>query len=225
MITEQFLSVLVAIIVAILIFILSINLVFPYDTEADCCSVCGSYYAEEQLLKGKDPGDCCGGLYSALDQVWYECNFGRHNGNLKWLESIRTKYNFSGIHNFLSINYNNPCPASPSLKYLGTGYIVDYIPWSYDGPAYSVTKIQYNNTNHTFNNCGWNPFPYNYSNLTHVFREKGGAWWNQFKEAELYDVTIHPSKPEQVNASWVQYQIDYDKYLINGGIDIGDGYG
>ena len=213
------------VLVGILAIIFTIILVskFTYVND-DCCSICGSYYAEDQLLKGKDPGYCCGGLYSALDIVWYRCNFGKHQGNLSWLESIRLKYNYSNIHSFLLINYSNPCPTSPNLKYLGTGYIVDYIPWSYDGPAYSITKIQYNNSNHTFNNCGWNPYPYNYSNLTYVFREKGGAWWNQFKEAELYDTTLYPFKPEQVNNSWVEYQIDYDKYLINDGINIGDGY-
>jgi hypothetical protein len=193
--------------------------------DNDCCSICGSYWAEEKLLDGEDPGDdCCGGLHSALDQVWYRCNFGKHKGDLEWLESIRLKYGYTNMYSFLSINYSNSCPFSPNLKYLGTGYIVDYTPWSYDGPAYSITKIHYNNSNHTFNNCGWHPYPFNHSCTTHVFRERGGAWWNRFKEVELYDSSDYPFKPEQVNISWVEYQIDYDEYLLNGGIDIGDGY-
>ena len=195
---------------------------FTYDD--DCCCVCGSYYAEWELLDGKDPGDCCGGLYSALKIVWNKCNKGEHKGDLEWLESIRLKYNYTNVRSFLSINYNNPCPSSPKLKYLGTGYIVDYTPWSYDGPAYSITKICYNDSNHTFNNCGWNPYPYNKSSSTHVFRKKNGAWWNQFKEASLYDATVYPDKPEKVNNSWIEYQIKYDEYLLNGGVDVGDGY-
>ena len=195
-----------------------------YNQDDDTCSICGSYYAEEQLLKGNDPGTCDGGLYFALNQIWYDCNFGKHNTDLSFLESVRIKYNYSKIHNFLSINYNNPCPSSPSIKHLGTGYITDYTASSYEGPAYSITKIQYNNTTHTFNNCGWNPYPYNRSSLTYVFQKKGGSWFNQFKEAELYDTQTYPNKLEETTTSWSTYQTKYQKYLSSGGIDIGDGY-
>jgi len=191
-----------------------------YNLDSECDPFLESYYAEDQLLKGKDPGDSCGGLYYAIDQLWYECNHGSHQTNLTWLESIRLKYNFNDIHSFLLINYTNPCPISPTLEYLGTGNITDFTPSSYKGPAYSITIIQYNSTNHTFNNCRWNPYPYNKSHLTHIFKQKGCAWWNQFKEAALYDATIYPSKPEQVNVSWAEYQIAYQKYLTNGGLDI-----
>lgn len=192
----------------------------PYD----CCSVCGSYWAEEKLLDGEDPGECCGGLYSALDIVWDRCNHGSHRGDLEWLESIRLKYVYTNMRSFLSINYSNPCPSSPNLKYLGTGYITNYTPWSYDGPAYSITKIYYNGSNHTFSNCGWHPYPFNNSCTVHVFREKYNSWFNMCKHAELYDSSVYPFKPEQVNVSWVEYQIEYDEYLLNGGVDVGNDY-
>ena len=75
-----------------------------------------------------------------------------------------------------------------------------------------------------YNNCGWNPYPYNNSCLTHVFREKHGAWWNRFKEAELYDATIYVGKPELINQSWDEYYINYQQYLDNGGVNVGSEY-
>jgi len=134
------------------------------------------------------------------------------------------KYNLDSVPSFYLINYSNICPREPNLKYIGTGYIINFTDWSYDGLAYSKTTICINGTNRTYDNCGWNPYPYNKSHLTHVFRHKHDAWWNNFKEACLFDATIYTDMPEKNNQSWIDYYIAYQKYLDNGGVDVGSEY-
>ena len=191
---------------------------FVYD--GDYCSVCEWYWVEGQLYDYKDPGF---GHAGVLKDIWYEANYGKRV-NLEWYEYYRLKYNITSVNSFYLIDYNNVCPREPNLKYIGTGYIVNFIDWSYDGPAYSKTTICINGSNSTFNNCKWNPYPYNKSSLTHVFRGKHSAWWNQFKEASLYDANIYIDKPEVVNQSWFEYGINYQNYLDNGGINVKSEY-
>ena len=75
----------VAISLFIIIFIVAPQFSYDYD---DCCSVCGSHYAEDDLYNEKDiTWDYCGGLDSALKIVWNRCNAGDHKGNLKYLEA------------------------------------------------------------------------------------------------------------------------------------------
>ena len=197
--------------------------IFPeLSFEHECCSICESYWAYDALEDEKDNviDDC-------LRELWDDYNNGkgssRSQSHLGYLEKIRID-NDAGGRSFNLINLSNPCPISPKLKYLGTGYIVNYTPWSYDGPAYSVTRMNLNGSNWTFSNCGWHPYPYNRSNLSHAFREKWNSWFNRCKHAELYDATIYPDKPDSVNESWVEWEYKYQIYLDNGGVDVGDQY-
>jgi len=202
----------------LLLGVIAIQTDFTYDD--DYCSVCDWNYHHGQLLIYKDPGH---GHTGALQEIWDSANYGEEV-DLDWYENYRLKYNLTDVDSFYFIDYNNSCPREPDLKYLGTGYIMNYIPWSYDGPAYSITTVQWNGSNYTFNNCRWNPYPYNHSNPTHVFRRKHGAWWNQFKEASLFDAFIYTDKPEIINQSWNKYYIDYQNYLDNGGVNVGSEY-
>lgn len=193
--------------------------VFLPFTYEDHCSVCEWNYCYIEL---KDYNDC-GKHSGALNEIWHEGNYGEKM-NLEWYENYRLKYNITSVNSFSLINYSNVCPREPNLKYLGTGYIINYSSWEVNDPPYSKTIINWNNTNRTYWNCRWNPYPYNKNNLTHVFRRKGGAWWNQFKEVNLYDASIYPDKPEQVNQSWIEYAIVYQNYLDHGGVDVGSEY-
>jgi len=191
-----------------------------FNIESEYCSVCDWNYHHWQLLDYNDPGH---GHAGALQEIWDSANYGKQV-DLEWYENYRLKYNLTSVNSFTLINYDNVCPQEPNLKYIGTGYIINFVDWSYDGPAYSQTTICINNSNTTYSNCGWHPYPFNKSCLTHVFREKHNAWWNQFKHAELYDASIYVDMPENNNQSWKQYYIDYDNYLDNGGADVGSEY-
>lgn len=190
-----------------------------FDDGHDC-SVCEWNYVHGELLDYNDPGY---GHAGALDEIWYVANYGK-KVDLDWYENYRLKYELSSVKSFYLINYSNICSREPNLKYIGTGYIVNFIDWSYDSPAYSKTTICINGTNRTFDNCRWNPYPYNKSVLTHVVRRKHGVWWNNFKEASLYDAYRNPNLPEVNNQSWVVYFNNYQKYLDNGGVDISSEY-
>lgn len=198
------------------------------DYQDTCCSICESYWAYGALEDEEDNVmDECGGVYIALGELWRDYNLGkgshRTQSHLDYLESMRLKNGDKG-RSFALINLSNPCPISPSKIYLGTGYIYEFIPYSYDGPAYSITRMSLNGTNWTFSNCGWHPYPYNKSCLTHVFRAKGNAWWNSCKHAELYDASLYPTLPDDVNQSWVEWEVKYQLYLEKGGVDVGDQY-
>jgi len=199
---------------------------FTYDMNRECCSICESYWAYGALEDEKDNViDDCGGVFIALRELWADYNNGkgshRTQSHLDYLEGVRID-NGGKSRSFNLINLSNPCPISPKLKYLGTGYIVNYTPWSYDGPAYSITRMNMNGSNRTFSNCGWHPYPYNRSNLSHAFREKGNSWFNMCKHAELYDATIYPNLPVNVNESWIEWKYKYQNYLDNGGVNVGD---
>jgi len=202
-------------VVVMISLLLGINSTFDnYDPIMDW------YYTEDELLDYNDPGY---GHAGVLDDIWHEANYGK-KVNLDWYEDYRLKYKLDSVKSFYLINYSNVCPREPNLRYIGTGYIVNFIDWSYDSPAYSETTICINGSNSTYNNCAWNPYPYNKSCLTHVFREKHGAWWNQFKEARLFDASIYVDIPESNNQSWSDYRISYQKYLDNGGVNVGSEY-
>ena len=192
--------------------------------ESDCCSICESYWAYSELEDGEVVIDDCGGTHIALRELWDDYNNGkgktRTQKHIDFLETMRIKNN-GNYHSFDLINLSNPCPSSPNLKYLGTGFITEYIPCSYDGPAYSITRMKLNGSNWTFSNCGWHPYPYNNSNLTHAFREKGNTWFNRCKHAELYDANVYPNLPDNINESWVEWDLKYQTYLDNGGVDVG----
>jgi hypothetical protein len=191
---------------------------FSYDDSY--CSVCEWNYCYIELSEYNDIGH---GHAGALQEIWDSANYGK-KVDVDWYENYRLKYNITSVDSFTLINYSNVCPKEPNLKYLGTGYIVNYSSWEYNDPPYSKTIIQWNNTNRTYYNCRWNPYPYNHNNLTHVFRRKGGAWWNQFKEVNIYDASIYIDKPKQVNQSWIEYHIDYQNYLDHGGVNVGSEY-
>jgi len=205
---------------SIVFIVLLITFVTPIDYMDHHCSVCEWNYVHHELLNYKDVGY---GHVGALRDIWHSANYGKEV-NLKWYENYRVKYNLTDVPSFDLINYSNSCPHEPDLKYIGTGYITNFTQWSYDGPAYSITVIQINGTNFTFNNCRWNPYPYNKSSLTHVFRRKNSRWFNQFREASLYDATINVNLPESVNQSWDNYYEKYQWYLDNDGVKIGSRY-
>lgn len=188
--------------------------------RTDNCVVCEWNWYSSELHDYHDPGY---GLSSPLEDIWNEANYGK-SMNLVWYENIRLKYNLTSVRSFSIINYSNPRPSSPSLMYLGTGYIVNYTPWSYSGLAYPLYIINYSGSNHSFSNCANNPYPLNMSNPVYVFRTKNGAWWNMFKEASLYDATVYSEKANDINNSWIDYNAKYSVYLSNGGIDLGIDY-
>ena len=178
------------------------------------------YWAEYKLSNYEDIGY---GHAGVLDDIWLEANYGK-KVNLDWYENYRLKYNLNSVPSFYLINYNNSCPREPSLKYIGTGYIVNFSDSNYKNQPYSKTIISINGTNRTFYNCRWNPYQYNKTHLTYVFRSKNDPWWNNFKEATLFDATIYPDKPEKNNQSWLEYSINYQKYLDAGGVNINSEY-
>ena len=202
------------------IFIIGLNLMSGISTYDDYDPVCEWYYTEWELLDYKDPGY---GHAGVLYDIWLEANYGK-NVDVDWYENYRLKYDLDSVPSFYLINYSNVCPREPNLKYLGTGMISNYVPWSYDGPAYSETTICINGTNTTYNNCGWHPYPLNHSHPVHIFREKHDAWWNNFKEVEIYDATLSYDDDVNNNESWINYFLDYQIYLDNGGVNVGSEY-
>ena len=191
-----------------------------FQFEDDYCSVCEWNYVEGELWDYNDPGS---GHAGALDDIWHEANYGK-KVDLDWYESYRLKYDLDSVPSFYNISYDNICPREPNLKYIGTGMIVNYIPWSYDGPAYSITTICINGTNTSYDNCGWNPYPLDHSHPVHIFREKHDAWWNNFKSVEIYDATLSYDADKNNNESWINYFLDYQNYLDNGGVNVGSEY-
>ena len=189
----------------------------------DCCSICESYWAYSALEDEEDNVlDDCGGVCIALGELWEDYNNGggikRTQSHLDYLEKMRLKNGYNG-RSFDLINLSNPCPQSPKLEYIGTGLVTEFIPWSYNGPIYSITKVYINGSEWTFNNCGADV-----GSMVHVFKQKNSAWHWKFKEAKLFDASKYPLKPLQVNESWLDWEFDYQLYLDNGGIDVGDQY-
>lgn len=207
-------------ILTIVLIVVTLQPVISFD-DSGCCSICESYWAYDALEDEKDNViDDCGGVLIALRELWDDYNNGkggsRSHSHLDYLEEVRIANDASG-RSFNLINLSNPCPISPNLKYIGTGLVYDFIPWSYDGPAYSIIKVCINGTNWKLNNCGAD-----INSTVHVFKQKHSAWHNIFKDTKLYDASKYPLKPDQINQKWDQWYIDYQNYLDNGGVDVGD---
>lgn len=188
-----------------LTFIISCNNLY-YN---DYCSVCEWNWAYCELLDYNDIGY---GHDGVLKEIWIEANYGK-KVNLEWLENYRIKYDINNVPSFNYINYSNSKPKEPNLKYIGVGYITNYN----NSGAYSKTTIFFKGKNRTYDNCAWNPYPYNKSNLTFVFKHKNDANFNMFKERTLYDANIYSYLPDKVNASWNIYYEKLDVYYKNGG--------
>ncbi len=209
-----------------------ISIFEPYDIGDDYCGVCDTNYCEIELLNHRDPG-YSPGIHYALSILWDQCNYGK-NLDLEWIEEIRLKYNITDCKSFTRINLSNPCPHSPSYKWMETGYISSIETRRDVGYSYLVyINPVIKNTTYYWKMCEIPadlPIEENlpkWVNITHkyyVFKYKNRAWHWQYKDAHIVDATLQPDYDDNINASWNEWRISYNQYLNNGGVDIGDDY-
>ena len=202
---------------------------FTYD---DHCSVCEWNYVYSELLNYKDTGY---GHAGALDEIWQQANYGK-KVNLEWYENYRLKYKLISVDSFNLINYSNSRPNSPSIKYMDTGNISDVVSSHDIGyPKLVYVNPIINDTEYYWHMweigetlpCDWqdgDAFPFNYSHTYFVYKQKARAWHWKYKDAIIIDGTEKPKHLNNTLSSWDSYYNDYQSYIENGGVDLGDGY-
>jgi len=221
---------LVGIIIFSVLFVSFLSGLTPYDDYG--CSVCEWNYVHSELLDYDDPGY---GHAGALQAIWDSANYGKQV-NLVWYENYRLKYDLTSVDSFNLINYSNSRPSSPSIKHMDTGNIT-YVAFSHDvgypklvyvNPIINGTKYYWHmwEIGETLPS-NWkdgDPFPFNYSHTYFVYKQKYNAWHWQHKDAIIIDGNENPEHLDNTLSEWNQYNIDYQNYLDNGGVDKGDDY-
>lgn len=221
--------------IGILIFIIVLvgisigSIITPYDDNY--CGICEWNYCYSELLDYNDPGSHAG----ALDEIWNQANYGKQV-DIGWYEQYRLKYNISSVPSFYKINYSNPRPSSPDIKYMDEGNI-SYISFSHDvgypeliyvnpiinGTKYDWKILEIGDTLPIDWKDG-DSFPFDYSHTYFVYKHKDRAWHNSYKDAFIVDGTLNPEHKNNTLNAWKDYYERYAIYLRNGGIDLGDDY-
>lgn len=200
--------------------------------EHDYCSVCEWNYVYMELLDYDDPGY---GHAGALQEIWNQANYGKQR-NLEWYENYRLKYDLDDVHSFTLINYSNSRPSSSTIKHMDTGNISDVI-FSHDvgyprlvyvNPIINGTKYYWHiwEIGKTLPS-DWeddDPFPFNYSHTYFVYKQKDRAWHWHYRDAIIIDGTLNPDHYNNILSEWDNYYEEYQMYLDDGGVDLGDDY-
>jgi len=221
-------------IILIVVSLVAVLFVVPQPVfEGDYCSVCEWNWAYMQLLDYKDPGY---GHEGALEEIWDEANYGKQL-DLDWYEDYRIKYSLEkDVHSFTLINYSNPRPSSPNIKFMDEGNITEIV-YSHDvgyprlvyvNPVINGTEYYWHiwEIGHSLPD-DWqdgDPFPINYSHHYYVYKQKHNAWHWKYKDAIIVDGTENPEHKYNILEEWNNYYARYQDYLNNGGVDLGDDY-
>jgi len=221
--------------VGIVIFVLclcAVSIMNSISFESDYCSVCEWNCVYIELLDYDDPGY---GHAGALDEIWQQANYGK-KVNLEWYENYRLKYDLDDVHSFTLINYSNSRPSSPTIKHMDTGNISDVV-FSHDVgyPRLVYVNPIINDTEYYWHiweigetlPSDWDdgdPFPFDYSHTYVVYKQKSRAWHWKYKDAVIIDGDSSPEHLENNIDEWNNYYVEYQRYVNNGGVDLGDDY-